>query len=286
MSYLGIDGGGSKTTFLLCDETGRQVFRTQTGPSNWISVGEQAAAAAIAEGATRISTPPNVICGGFAGAGRVEGAAFYLRILQQVFPKSKIIIETDAFIAYVGAIGIRPGVLLVAGTGSIAIGRTASGTMIRNGGWGPFFGDEGGGFWIGREAIRAALQLYDEARGTNEKEPLAVAIERHFNLKSLPDIVVAWSTGTIRPPDIAALFPHLVGLSPYEPLDRILRESAAQLRRLATLTCDQVDMANAPLSFAGSIASHDRIQELIGLPFQSPRQTPEWGAILWARHVH
>src|ERR1700722_3387581 len=135
MICLGIDGGGSKTTFLLTNDRGDELFRTRTGPSNWISAGKKAASDAIREGAAQLPFTPDMICGGFAGAGRPEGKDFYQGILQEAFPKSRIEVESDAFIAYIGAIGLKPGVLLIAGTGSIAIGRRQDGTMIRAGGW-------------------------------------------------------------------------------------------------------------------------------------------------------
>src|SRR6476660_7665456 len=74
---------------------------------------------------------------------------------------AQVIIESDAFIASIAAIGVDPGILLIAGTGSIVIGRDKDRAMFRIGGWGPHFGDEGSGFWIGREAVRAALRSID-----------------------------------------------------------------------------------------------------------------------------
>ena len=145
MKVLGIDGGGSKTTFLMVDGD-RELARLETGPSNYISVGKEASRKAIQEGIRGLPSQPDVICGGFAGAGREAGRAYYLETLQSLLPESRVLIETDAFIAYIGAAGIRPGVLLIAGTGAIVVGRRDDGTTFRAGGWGPQFGDDGGGF--------------------------------------------------------------------------------------------------------------------------------------------
>ena len=153
MRYLGIDGGGSKTAFLLVDEYYNEICHLHSGPSNHLSVGNEAARESIAGGISQLTERPDIICAGFAGAGRPDSVSFYKEVLNSLVPEAQIIIESDAFISSIGAIGIDPGILLIAGTGSIVIGRDKERAMFRVGGWGPYFGDEGSGFWIGREAI-------------------------------------------------------------------------------------------------------------------------------------
>src|SRR2546423_11894976 len=119
MTYLGIDGGGTKTTFLVVDDNDHEICRLQAGPSNWLSVGSETAAASIRDGISQLrGAAPDVVCGGFAGAGRTEGFEFYRGVLEGLLPKSRVRIESDGVIAYAGALGLRPGVLLIAGTGS------------------------------------------------------------------------------------------------------------------------------------------------------------------------
>src|SRR5215467_6327889 len=190
MRFLGIDGGGSKTAFLLVDDYYNEICHVQTGPSNWLSVGADAAREAITQGITQLSEPPNIVCAGFAGAARSDSAAFYKEVLQSLVPGAQIIIESDAFIASIGAIGIDPGILLIAGTGSIVIGRNKNRNMFRVGGWGPFFGDEGSGFWIGREAVRAALRSLD-LQGPAE---FAESVANHLGLKVISEVVSAWAS--------------------------------------------------------------------------------------------
>src|SRR5262252_5720010 len=186
MRYLGIDGGGSKTAFLLVDDYYNEICHVQTGPSNHLSVGNDAAREAIAQGISQLTEQPNIVCAGFAGAGRPDSIAFYREVLQSLIPGAQvIIIESDAFISSIGAIGIDPGVLLIAGTGSIVIGRDKDRSMFRVGGWGPYFGDEGSGFWIGREAVRAALRSLDSQSPTEFTARVCTALE----LKSIADVV-------------------------------------------------------------------------------------------------
>ena len=280
MIFLGIDGGGSKTAFLLEDDAGRQLARFETGPANWISAGAETASESIQAGISQLPSMPDIVCGGFAGAGRPEGITFYRSCLQSLLPRSHIIVETDAFISYVGAIGVKPGVLLIAGTGSIAIAREEDGTMLRVGGWGPVFGDEGGGYWIGREAVRTALRAHDTQAFPEFTRSIADAL----NLGSIIDVVGAWTAGNLNTRSIAALATLLFAQYPAEPSGQILRDAAACLR---LLTENAIHRAALPRdcikSAAGSVASQPAIQELVGLNFSQPAQTPERGAILWAR---
>jgi N-acetylglucosamine kinase len=279
MRYLGIDGGGSKTTFLLVDEYYNELSHVQTGPSNWLSVGADVAKASISEGIAHLSEQPTVVCAGFAGAARPESAAFYKEVLQSLLPGATIILESDAFIASIGAIGIDPGVLLIAGTGSIVIGRDKDRSMFRVGGWGPYFGDEGSGFWIGREAVRAALR----AKDSQGPPQFADLIAQSLGLKSIAEIVAAWATGKAGVPEIAGLFPEVVSFYPAEPANRILSEAASHLRSLVDVASKRVGMDDCRRSLSGSVAAHPIMRQLIGLKFEEPRHSPEWGAVIWAR---
>lgn len=280
MRFLGIDGGGSKTAFLLVDEYYNEICHIQTGPSNHLSVGNDAAREAIAHGISQLTEQPNIVCAGFAGAGRPESVAFYREVLQSLIPGAQvIIIESDAFISSIGAIGIDPGVLLIAGTGSIVIGREKDRSMFRVGGWGPYFGDEGSGFWIGREAVRAALRSLDSQSPTDFTEQIAMGL----GLKSISEVVGAWAAGTIGVPDIAGLFSCVVDFYPTEPSRQILTEAAAHLQSLVEIAARRVGLPDCRKSLSGSVASHPVMRELIGIRFEEPRHSPEWGAVIWAR---
>ena len=279
MRYLGIDGGGSKTTFLLVDEYYNELCHLQSGPSNHLSVGPDAAEAAIAEGISHLTEKPNIVCAGFAGAGRPDSVAFYKQVLQSLIPGAQIIIESDAFIASIGAIGIDPGILLIAGTGSIVIGREKDRTMFRVGGWGPYFGDEGGGFWIGREAVRAALHSIDAQMPTEFTERVASKL----GLKSVSEVVGAWAGGRLGVPEIAGLFPEVAAMYPADPAKQILTEAAAHLRSLVEIASKRTGVEDCRKSLSGSVANHPIMRELIGLTFEEPRHSPEWGAVIWAR---
>jgi N-acetylglucosamine kinase-like BadF-type ATPase len=281
--FLGIDGGGSKTAFVLEDETGNELDRAETGPSNWLSSGPEEAQRNIAAGILQLKTHPEIVAGGFAGAGRPEGIRFYTDCLSSLLPDTRIFVETDAFISYIGAIGLTPGVLLIAGTGSIAIGRRSDGRMIRVGGWGPMFSDEGSGFWIGREAIRSALLANDFG---NAKDFVA-SICRALQLDSITDVNAAWKSGNLTVRSVAALATLLFDQSSSEPASRILNEAAAHLAAIAETAIAQVGVDHCKRSIAGSIGSSPVMREILrrqsGLEFQTPAHPPEHGAVIWAR---
>jgi glucosamine kinase len=279
LRYLGIDGGGSKTAFLLVDEYYNEICHLTSGPSNYLSVGAEAAKEAIAQGLSRLTEPPHIVCAGFAGAGRPEGMAFYRELLQSLMPDAQVIIESDAFIASIGAIGVDPGVLLIAGTGSIVIGRDKDRSMFRVGGWGPHFGDEGSGFWIGREAVRAVLRSID----AQAPSKLADRIAGTLGLSSVSETVGAWASGKIGVPEIAGLFPDVIAEYPDEPATQILTDAAFHLRSLVQIASIRTGTADCRRSLSGSVASHPIMRELIGLTFDEPRHSAEWGAVIWAR---
>ncbi len=279
MRYLGIDGGGSKTSFLLVDEYYNEICHIESGPSNWLSVGADAAKQAITQGISYLTERPNIVCAGFAGAARHDSAAFYKEVLESLIPEAQIIIESDAFIASIGAIGVDPGILLIAGTGSIVIGRDKARNMFRIGGWGPYFGDEGSGFWIGREAVREALRSLDLQASTEFSNRIA----GRLGLKSISEVVSGWASGKIGVPEIAGLFPEVVSMYPQEPSKRILTQAASHLRSMVEIASKRVGLDDWRRSLSGSVAAHPVMRELMGLEFEQPRHSPEWGAVIWAR---
>jgi N-acetylglucosamine kinase-like BadF-type ATPase len=278
--FLGIDGGGSKTAFLLENDDGQELARFETGPSNWLSSGSGTARESLASGITRLPSTPDVVCGGFAGAGRAEGVEFYRTCLTALLPKAQVMVETDAFITFIGAIGLIPGLLLIAGTGSIALARKSDGTMIRAGGWGPAFSDEGGGFWIGREAIRHALRANDAGKDAD----FVATITKGLNLNTITDAPAAWKDGALDVRSIAAVASTVTRQYPAEPARQILSDAAAHLRALSELARQRADLPETcPRSVSGSIGTQPMMLQLIGLPFSPAANPPARGAILWAR---
>ena len=167
---LGFDGGGTKTDCVLMDESGVILARSQGGPSNPLRVGFGAALTSIRE-ATRhalrqVALPEGAtaaaLCAGLAGAGPPESAKKIHVLLAAEFPESKVQVCTDLALA-LAATGDGPVIVLLAGTGSFAVGRNAASETARAGGYGSQIGDEGSAYDIGRRAVLTAMHENDRS---------------------------------------------------------------------------------------------------------------------------
>jgi len=169
-NFIGFDGGGTKTECAVLDGAGRVLGRAVAGPSNPLRVGLEQACHALGEaGAAALAqaslTPQQVTaaCAGLAGAGRPHVVAGVTPFLQKIFLRALVHVTTDFEIALETEAGAGPGVVLIAGTGSSAYGRNAAGQTARAGGHGPWVGDEGSAYDIGRRAVAAAARASDAA---------------------------------------------------------------------------------------------------------------------------
>jgi N-acetylglucosamine kinase-like BadF-type ATPase len=162
--FLGVDGGQSSTTALIGDETGRVIGSGRGGPCNHVkgpggrskfinAIGGCISMACKEAGLDSETIEFESACLGFSG-----GPADKEEILDEILRAQRRIVTTDALIALSGAMAGGPGIITIAGTGSIAYGRNADKRIARVGGWGYIFGDEGGGFDLTRQAVRAALR--------------------------------------------------------------------------------------------------------------------------------
>jgi len=162
--YLGVDGGQSSTTAMIGDETGRVIGLGRGGPCNHVhghegrpkfinAIGGCVALACAEAGLDSAAIAFESACLGFSGGPADKGL-----ILDELLKTRQRMVTTDAMIALSGAIAGGPGIITIAGTGSIAYGRNRERRVARVGGWGYIYGDEGGGFDITRQALRASLR--------------------------------------------------------------------------------------------------------------------------------
>jgi N-acetylglucosamine kinase-like BadF-type ATPase len=213
--YLGIDGGGSKTASAVGDES-NLIATATAGPSNIVRVGETAARESLHQAVRQACaaagiTPQQIrrACVGAAGAGRPETASIVHRILAEILPEEgEIHVVGDGPIALEAAFSAGPGVIVIAGTGSISYGRDAKGRTARAGGWGFAISDEGSAHWIGRAAI-AALVRAKGAQACDESDSvLWPLITKLWNTNSFEDLIRIANASP--PPDFAAIFPAVL----------------------------------------------------------------------------
>jgi N-acetylglucosamine kinase-like BadF-type ATPase len=179
---LGFDGGGTKTDCVLMDEARQILAQSQAGPSNPLRVGFGAALASLREAARVAMEQAHIgrgeiaaLCAGLAGTGRSDATEKMRSLLAAEFPGVSLCVCTDLQLVIESA-GDGPAIVLVAGTGSAAIGRNQDGAIARVGGHGPLLGDEGSAYDIGRRAIVAALRIHDRS-GTDSALGKGILLE-------------------------------------------------------------------------------------------------------------
>jgi len=128
-----------------------------------------------------------------------------VRRLVSEFVSGEVAVVGDMVIAMEAAFGGGPGVIVIAGTGSIAYGRNSAGQTARAGGWGFAISDEGSGHWIGRSAVAATMRAYDEAADVRSSG-LLDNIMKSWGISSREQLVVAAN----KSPDFAALLPAVL----------------------------------------------------------------------------
>jgi N-acetylglucosamine kinase-like BadF-type ATPase len=177
--FLAVDGGQTTTKVVLADEHGRILAQTTGGPSDHTEEpgGEERlkqVVATAANNALRAVGRTSVADQEFAAAcfGMTGETTIKRRVLEQLIKTPRLSVVHDSVNALVGATAGRPGLIVIAGTGSVARGMDGRGREVRFGGWGHLFGDEGSAFWIAREAIRAIAAELDGLGGPTSLTPM------------------------------------------------------------------------------------------------------------------
>jgi len=211
---IGIDGGGTRTRGVLLGPDGEELGRAEGASAVADALHPEAAAQAVedvtraAARAAGVALPLRALWAGLSGAGR-EAARSAVEIeLARRGLADVTRVGTDVLAAFHDAFGDGPGVLLIAGTGSIAWGRSEDGREGRVGGWGRHIGDEGSGYAIGLEALKRVAR---QADGRAPETALRAAILSRLGLETIDDLV-QWAGGASRA-EVAALVPLVAGAS-------------------------------------------------------------------------
>ena len=293
---MGIDGGGSAVRVVIVTPD-LAIHGQSEGPTaNPSVVGREAAAQTIqiamrqALGAAGLSPDQIAAAGiGVAGAAEAHSAAWLRGVVGAVLPGARVAPSADYETALVGAFGERRGVLVLAGTGSLAYGVNDAGQSALVGGWGYLIGDEGSGYWIGREGLRAVVRAGD-GRGpaTALTRPLLDALQL-----ATPRDLIPWLYGSVPVPtrDVANLAPLvLAGAAAGDAVaGEIVSRAAEELAQAAWAVARRLGIDRPWLAFAGGLLTSpnplsqalcDRLG-LSALPL--PRHPPVIGAAILAR---
>lgn len=251
--FLGIDGGQSSTTAVIGDENGRVLGTGRGGPCNHVGKAEGRARFLSAVGGCldsacaeanldRASVVFESVCAGFSG-----GAADKEAYLRELVPARHMTVTIDALVGLSGATGGDPGIVAIAGTGSISWGRNAQRKVARVGGWGYIFGDEGSGFDLTRQALRAVLR---HEEGWGPPTTLRELLLSETGSTNADDLIHRFYT-TEFPRSKIASFSKLVDHAGSEgdPVARnILLNAAQQLATFVSAVRTQIFVQRQPVS--------------------------------------
>ncbi|WEA38108.1 N-acetylglucosamine kinase [Lysinibacillus fusiformis] len=196
MYVLAIDGGGTKTTAVICDEKGQCFAQIQTTRSNPTAMDQPYFEATIHSIMQSLQQQNHQIVAeitscfaGMAGVKELQAESIVESILRQyVCSSASITVDNDALIAlYAGTLG-KAGIVQIAGTGAITMGYDKQQHFHRVGGWGYLFDDEGSGYDLGVQLLKAVLQSYD---GRAPSTILTEAVLKHFSVEHVPQLIAS-----------------------------------------------------------------------------------------------
>ena len=294
MRCVGIDAGGSNLRVGLFSEKLEcmhlKEFQETANPCiiGFEKVGSLLRASLIETLHEASVEKSEVKCIGAGMAGAAQAPEWLKKELASLFPKSKITIAPDYEIALIGAHGKRYGILIISGTGSSAYGINEAGESVHSGGWGYLIGDEGGGYWLGIQTLKAVANAAD---GFEEKTGLYQKIFHHLKI-SHPDDLISWTYNPVTTNRKIAQISELVleVAASGDPVATKIVESAAEhLFQLYQNLVERLNFIDPPVMFAGGLlTSETLLQQLLmkkmGLKdAPCPKYTPVVGAALMAQ---
>lgn len=299
--FLGIDGGGTKTAFVLIDAHGRLLARHEATTSYYLEIGFDALRRLLHAGVQAALHQAGAVAGdvdhAFAGLpahGEDSGLlAAFDALLAGLLPRATV--GNDMVCSWAGSLAGADGISLVAGTGSIAYGEW-QGRSARCGGWGEVFGDEGSAHWLAREVLALFSRMAD---GRAEPGPLLGLVREHFELNHDLDLCGEINGSAARSElaqlaRLATAAAHAGDAQARQLLVRAGDELAALAegigRNLALAPGQAVDVSYSGGVFAAGELVLGPLQaalarRLPGAVLKRPRFGPELGAALYAARL-
>ena len=300
---IGMDGGATKTAAMLSDLSGNVLAEDTGGPSNPQVVGFEKVGEVIVglvvELSGRAGCKANDVVSlvaGLAGAGREGDKDQVKAAIASEARKRKVVmghvgIETDGRIALEGAFKGKPGIIIIAGTGSFALAKDHKGATHRAGGWGRILGDEGSGYTIGRDGLNAVTKHLD---GRGKPTILTELIDRRFGLSNHEKIIGAIYRSNF---DVATVAPLVIEAAEAKDAEcqRILNKATFELFEHVRILVNRIEeskgaRAKIPVAFIGSLISNENVYRKIltqkitfSMPQVSviaPEAPPTYGAVL------
>ncbi|MDQ1710456.1 MAG: hypothetical protein QOG49_1841 [Frankiaceae bacterium] len=265
---LGIDAGGGSTRAVLMQED-ELISRHSTGPMNLLLHADASdrLVALIKE------TNAELVGVGMPG---LRNALQLLKFTHDVKQRTgaTVIAADDATIGLLGAFAGGPGIVVIAGTGSVAVGWPGKGRVNRVGGHGFLLGDEGSGYWIGRAAISAALRSRD---GTGPKNALPEIVERAAGTR-LEEIVMRVHSDATDRKQVSKVTRALAAST--DPAAKAILDEAAD-HLIAMATALRASMGNLPVAMVGGVFEIASVAQkfIAATDATKPMEAPEFGAV-------
>lgn len=293
--FMGIDGGGSTIRVVIVSPDLSILGKSHGPATNPNSIGQENAVNIIQQAIrealhnANLSAEQITALGmGIAGAPAIFAADWLHSIGTTALPNALIVPSSDNEIALVGAHGKQHGVLILAGTGSVAYGINAAGEELQVGGWGWLLGDEGSGYWIGLAALKALTQAFDKHESPSM---LREKIFKHLNLTHEWDIIAWLYQQDIRSERLAQLAPLVLeAASQNDPTAvQIIEQAAQDLANFCHIVAQRLKMENPQIAFAGGLLTNptilsQRLCDILGLAnLPTPLHSPVIGAALLAK---
>ncbi|MBI1937656.1 MAG: hypothetical protein HYS25_05985 [Ignavibacteriales bacterium] len=297
--FIGIDGGGTKTRSILADDNLRILQTIEGGAANPLTAGFGKSARTMLGLIKKISRKKKIafITAGIAGTGReLHKKKLKQEIIKQA-AEQKIVLNnfeiiSDAHAAVEGAFSGKPGIILIAGTGSILFGKDSEGNFIRIGGYGKLIGDEGSGYSIGKKGLSTAAKMIDK-RITNSILP--GLINKKFNIGSRDELITKIYSDNF---DIASAAPLVIDAarSGDKHSLKILEEECSALTDHLKAAIKLLKANKINLCLSGGLLSNKNFYSTMltnkikddfkNVRIKKAEHPPEFGAVLLAKKYY
>jgi N-acetylglucosamine kinase-like BadF-type ATPase len=257
---LGIDGGGTSTHAWLASPGQRILGRGRAGPSNAKAVGLEAAHRALDNAITtafhdsgRPREPVAVACLGLAGFDRPADREILESWSHEDDWAERLVLANDGDLVVAAGTAEGWGIGLIAGTGSIAVGRAADGRTARAGGWGHLIGDEGSAYWVVLESLRQVVRRADGREPARpDTDPLRERLCRALGVSTPSEIVSALYAPGIDRTLIAALAPEVLAAAGEDAkvFEEVLAPAANALAEQVAAVARALHWPEGPLPLA------------------------------------
>jgi len=304
MKYLiGMDGGGTKTKYILTDINLNPIYEAIGEPSNFLVIGTEKVSETILNLIDKCLTDQNIpsadiaaiVLGTTGGGRRSDAEILENQIIKDALKRGLAIknirVESDARIALEGAFSGNAGSILIAGTGSIMFGKDEAGVIHRVGGFGRFIGDEGSGYTIGRIALNAVAHAFD---GRGKQTMIADLLEQEFMISSSEELITEVYRNNFNIASVAPLVFNAAE-SGDKIAQRILEDQADELMLHITAMKEKLGVQLLNVSLIGSLLTTANyfsylfnekiVRNFEDVQIKEAEHSPEFGAALLAKQL-